>query len=87
LLRQVADVIAPGERILLGLEDTPTQREGHTSKGRVSITTRPRARPTRSSSTDISGSRSPGWLTTPAGGRSACPSAPCSTSAPRTSAG
>jgi hypothetical protein len=28
LLRQVADVIAPGERILLGLDDTPTKRYG-----------------------------------------------------------
>jgi hypothetical protein len=28
LLRRVADVIAPGERILLGLDDTPTKRYG-----------------------------------------------------------
>jgi hypothetical protein len=28
LLRRVADVAAPGERILLGLDDTPTQRYG-----------------------------------------------------------
>jgi hypothetical protein len=28
LLRQVADIIAPGERILLGLDDTPTKRYG-----------------------------------------------------------
>jgi hypothetical protein len=28
LLRRVADVVAPGERILLGLDDTPTQRYG-----------------------------------------------------------
>jgi hypothetical protein len=28
LLRRVADVVAPGERILLGLDDTPTKRYG-----------------------------------------------------------
>jgi DDE superfamily endonuclease len=28
LLRRVADVVAPGDRILLGLDDTPTQRYG-----------------------------------------------------------
>src|SRR5437773_6257862 len=28
LLRRVADVVAPGERILLGLDDTPTKRSG-----------------------------------------------------------
>jgi hypothetical protein len=28
LLRRVADVVAPGQRILLGLDDTPTQRYG-----------------------------------------------------------
>jgi hypothetical protein len=33
LLRRVADVVAPGERILLGLDDTPTQRYGPQVEG------------------------------------------------------
>jgi hypothetical protein len=33
LLRRIADVIAPGERILLGLDDTPTQRYGSQIEG------------------------------------------------------
>jgi hypothetical protein len=33
LLRRVADVVAPGERILLGLDDTPTQRYGSHVEG------------------------------------------------------
>lgn len=33
LLRRVADVLAPGERILLGLDDTPTKRYGPQVEG------------------------------------------------------
>ena len=33
LLRRVADVVAPGERILLGLDDTPTKRYGRHVEG------------------------------------------------------
>jgi len=33
LLRRVADVVAPGERILLGLDDTPTKRYGPRVEG------------------------------------------------------
>ena len=33
LLRRVADVLAPGERILLGLDDTPTKRYGRHVEG------------------------------------------------------
>jgi DDE superfamily endonuclease len=33
LLRRVADVVAPGERTLLGLDDAPTQRHGPRAEG------------------------------------------------------
>ena len=87
LLRRVADVVAPGERILLGLDDTPTKRYGPHVEG-AGIHHNPSPGP--------AGQRflyghiwvTIAWLAChPRWAPSACPCAPCSTSAPRTSAG
>jgi hypothetical protein len=57
LLRRAVAVIEPGDRLLFGLDDTPTKRYGPLVEG-AGITTIPlRARRTRSSCTAISGSR------------------------------
>ena len=55
LLRRAVSVVPPGERILLGLDDTPPGATGRTSRGPASTTTPRPARPTRSSSTATSG--------------------------------
>ena len=55
LLRRVADVVAPGERILLGLDDTPTKRYGPHVEAPASTTTPAPGRPARGSSTGTSG--------------------------------
>jgi hypothetical protein len=56
LLRLVADVVAPGECILLALDDTPTKRYGPQVEGAgIHQTTPAPGRPARSSSTGTSG--------------------------------
>ena len=63
LLRILQDRLPPdrdGASLILALDDSPTKRSGSHVEGRANITTRPRGRPGRSSTTATSGSVSPG---------------------------
>ena len=55
LLRRAAAVLPLGERLLLGLDDTPTKRYGPRVEGPASTTTRRPARPAPGSFTATSG--------------------------------